>query len=437
MWRSAALVKACYGDNAKVLQLMLSPKPHLQSETCTLMLKAALEDGCEETQVLVLRALENARESLYNNESWKEVSGGRYLLQALRKGHQQTASLLIHLGDNVRKPGRDGQTALHIAASLGYESLVDQICEEGGEILAEDNSGDTALHIASKMGNDGVIRRLFINWFGKESKFAYIKAMHIAVTHSHSSTIELPLKYGKNGTDASDTDGFYNIALHEASGMGYNDLIQYMLDNGFRMQFFNSTDKTPLQLAASSGHTSTVQLLCQLGADISETGHVDYETPLKLAAENGHDETVQLLLARGARVSDTMGSPDTALLMATRNRHTTTVQLLLDHGASLSGFDKFFQTALHVAAKNGDEPTVKLLLQRGANVNANPAYDLATFSSIHQVTALQLAAQGGHLSTIMLLLDKGADKLHKNSEGKTALDIAARRGHVEAVRLLM
>ena len=59
--------------------------------------------------------------------------------------------------------------------------------------------------------------------------------------------------------------------------------------------------------AAGSGHTKTVELLLQFGADVNGNHIVIYENdaPLIAASEGGHTATVKLLLNRGADITET------------------------------------------------------------------------------------------------------------------------------------
>ena len=57
-----------------------------------------------------------------------------------------------------------------------------------------------------------------------------------------------------------------------------------------------------MQLAAMKGHTETVKLLLEQGAQIEGVGGYFKQTPLHYAAENGHTETVKLLLEQGAKI---------------------------------------------------------------------------------------------------------------------------------------
>jgi ankyrin repeat protein len=76
--------------------------------------------------------------------------------------------------------------------------------------------------------------------------------------------------------------------------------------------------------AAEKGHTETVALLLDRGANI----HARNSKALQWAAVNGHTETVALLLERGA---DIHAVNDWALQKAAKNRCTETVALLLKH----------------------------------------------------------------------------------------------------------
>jgi hypothetical protein len=76
--------------------------------------------------------------------------------------------------------------------------------------------------------------------------------------------------------------------------------------------------------AADKGHTETVALLLEKGADI----RADDDGALRWAADGGHTETVALLLNRGA---DIHADKDHALRWAALNGHTETVALLLKH----------------------------------------------------------------------------------------------------------
>ena len=57
--------------------------------------------------------------------------------------------------------------------------------------------------------------------------------------------------------------------------------------------------KTDLHMAAKNGHSETVELLIDNGANVNVKTTFGY-TPLHLAAKNGHPQTVQALIDKRA-----------------------------------------------------------------------------------------------------------------------------------------
>ncbi|KAA0173052.1 hypothetical protein FNF27_05402 [Cafeteria roenbergensis] len=96
----------------------------------------------------------------------------------------------------------------------------------------------------------------------------------------------------------------------------------------------------------------------------------DGATALVWAASEGHTDTVELLLDCGAdpEAKDRYGA--TALVRAAWRGHTDTVELLLDCGADPEAKDRYGRTAPVWAASEGHTDTVELLLDRGADLEA-------------------------------------------------------------------
>ena len=60
----------------------------------------------------------------------------------------EAAKLLAELGGNVNAADKDGQTALHYAASAGADPIVQILAEKGADLNAQDKAGETPLRIA-------------------------------------------------------------------------------------------------------------------------------------------------------------------------------------------------------------------------------------------------------------------------------------------------
>jgi len=131
---------------------------------------------------------------------------------------------------------------------------------------------------------------------------------------------------------------------------------------------------TPLQAAASVGHTAVVALLLSCPGEevdfVSYTGYVvSTMTPLQCAAQNGHLSCVQLLVSAGAvvdRGTRTYGLR--ALHFAAQYGRTEVVRFLLEQGAAVDGEPKV-RSPLYYAVQNGYLETARVLLEAGADIH--------------------------------------------------------------------
>ena len=229
--------------------------------------------------------------------------------------------------------------------------------------------------------------------------------------------------------------GRRDTALMYASKKGHTETVRLLLDHGANP---NSQDKygdTPLILAVAYGDmseesTDILRLLLDHGADVNVQDN-DGNTALMTAmTEERGAEIVKLLLDHGADPNVHEDGDTTPLIYATWIDNEIVRLLLVDHGADPNAQDADGKTALiHVCKGWGaDAEVVKLLFDHGADVNAqdNDGY-----------TALMNASHKGHTETVRFLLEHGADVNLKNKKGDTALIRASEEGHTEIVRLLL
>ena len=252
---------------------------------------------------------------------------------------------------------------------------------------------------------------------------------------------------------------YYKTPLQLAATAGHSECLTLLLEaradvNGSE-PFFNGT---ALHCAAARGHSKVVEILIQSGAEENRslcsgsgaTGaeglqfcekhfgdHFGVEgkftsfsgcTALHLAAANGHLDVVQLLLEASADKDKEADLGEKALHVAVANNQLAVVRLLLQHYSDKDKVAEGCATALPLASKRGHFDITCLLLERGKDPNKVTTSDKS---------ALHFAAQKGHFRLVQLLVEAGANKEQEDIVGHTALHLAAREGHKEVVQILL
>ncbi len=228
------------------------------------------------------------------------------------------------------------------------------------------------------------------------------------------------------------TESQYNDKLHQATGVGGEELLSLLISAGANVNAVDNYGYTPLYWAASWGQAERVRLLLSApGIDINKANK-DGWTPLYRAAQSGHTECVRHLLAvPGIDVNKADKYGDTPLHMAATRSHTECVRLLLAApGIDVNKADKHGKTPLYRAAQSGHTECVRLLLAApGIDVNKADKYG---------GTPLEIAIENGRTECVSLLQTApGIDANKADKDGNTPLHTAAFWGHTERVRLLL
>jgi len=73
------------------------------------------------------------------------------------KNALEAAKVAIDLGNDINAVGENGYTALHGAAYVGAESIIQYLVEKGARMDLKDNFGQTPLSIAQGIIGPGVV----------------------------------------------------------------------------------------------------------------------------------------------------------------------------------------------------------------------------------------------------------------------------------------
>lgn len=134
-----------------------------------------------------------------------------------------------------------------------------------------------------------------------------------------------------------------------ATIMGICEVVQFLLIQGFDVDFTDCFGRTSLHYAASKGFQNIVLLLINHNAKVNVLDN-DKNTPLHLACSNGQESCIKAMLFSSGEVELNIGNffGDTPLHLATKWGYFDIVKILLENGASVIVKNKRNQLALNL-----------------------------------------------------------------------------------------
>ena len=437
----------------------------------------------EETQFSFDQALQEASRlgnneavqfllDLIDNINFQNEEGRIALMLASKGGHEQVVQTLVSVGANPNIQDNNGYTALMLACDTNSYNIVNYLLQTGANPDIQRDNGDTAIIIACQNNHSDIVKLLlqfnadpFITTRNDDT------ALTISVHVNSIEIVDMLLDKQAENQKAS----LVVTALTTACRYGHSQLIinllvhllDYFTEDEFQLFVLNAegdeisiashisgstidvncilvNDITPLMIASSCGHTETVDVLLQAGANVHNTDSDGY-SPLVYAITGRKSlQVIEQLLKAGAQpnvfingqsIADKVreeGREDICKLLEQLNV-LNTIQKQKEEEQQLQQLQQLqFSGRLAIsiieAANKGNIEVVKLLLKENADVNIQDK---------NGVTALMLASLNGHTHVVELLLKENADVNIKNKQGMTALNLASLKGHTHVVELLL
>ena len=393
------------------------------------------------------------------NPEVRDNSRNSPLIVAAQQGHPDTVELLLKSGVAVDAKNDKGDTALHSTTrqkakdseeARKYKKIVELLLERKATVDARNEFGSTPLGLATWVGDIEIVKVLLKHGADPNAKDAKDRTPFItACRFGHADVVRLLLANGADvktlfmdhqqptlklafmaaGRGGSETDTA--VMLIEAAIKGDVEKLGELLKTGVNVNAHTKAGDTALTLAAGLGYKDVVAFLLDHGAKINQATASSQTTPLMWAAFNGKLEVVRALTEREARVDLENSQGFTALMLAAEGGHKGIVKLLHEKGAKLNAKNAEGNSALTLAVAAADKPAVNYLLEQGP--------ELETRTKDKGSTALLLAVEKGNLDIARLLLEKGADIHAKRTDDwkDSTLTLACSNGDEAMVKLLL
>lgn len=305
------------------------------------------------------------------------VDTGHTVLQlAVEQGHIHIVTHLLDIGAHVdAEPSwANARTPLQIAVENDHIDIATELLAREVDVNACRGSL-TPLRIAVESGNCAMVQLLLDNNAAletKETKESDLTLLQAAIVAGYTDVVKLLLVYGVNVNARASHTGWTGLQL--AALYGHFAIARLLLRNGAIVDSEPSRHThRALNAAIRNEHVQMVKLLIENNAEVnSKAVDVGSRTPLQMAAWTGHQEIVQLLLDSGADVN---GEPSvngrTALEEAVSRGRVNLVRLLLQHKADLNArpANRDGWPAFLMAIDTGFLGIVKLLLDTDADID--------------------------------------------------------------------
>lgn len=217
-------------------------------------------------------------------------------------------------------------------------------------------------------------------------------------------------------------------ALMYACERNSTNMVEYLLQEGSRVDHLSDLNRSPLFLTAINGNAATTKMLLDRGAD-PNTMTKSGQTPLFMAAWNGYPAVVKMLLEKDAEPN--IHAPNTnftPLYFAAKGGFVDMVESLVKSNATINVETSWGVTPLQASVIWKHLPVVKALLAAKANPNIADKDGLIT---IHK------ASHYGYKDILQELLKGGAMKDRQDKLGRTALHHAVLTEKVVSVNILL
>jgi ankyrin repeat protein len=471
--RKLAIHLASKFGHAEIVQMLLTRTQSLHKDCVSGSGKTPLMYAAQYNHLPVIRVLaEHSADVNFTNTKNEGLTALHY---AVMSGNKETVTELLNMDAHMCPSNiSNGMSPVHYAAFIGHVNILNLLYEYGGslELPVRDEGGNLPIHLAAMQGHEDIVR--WIQERQRLSLFAWNKLgytpLHLATINYRINVMKYIIDTAGIHVDMTTYDGFRHTALHLASSLGDDSVINCLIDREADVNKMSAENRyTPLHYATMKNFPKSIELLYQAGGNVhvrygNEGGiaggepllitavkykaydaagflmseklgvypdHKDKDgrTALHYAVEFGNVELTGSLVSKGANVNCQDKWKQTPLHYAVQKGDISLLKEILRVSPYLSVKDVYGMNAVHLAALHADVPSLQLLLK-------DKAYFYVHTSNAARDLPIHLAAYGGNINVVQWIVECGVRVDIPNGSGKTALDIAIERGNKELIHLL-
>jgi ankyrin repeat protein len=222
-----------------------------------------------------------------------------------------------------------------------------------------------AIELATWNMHAGIVECLLSNNPNFPSTFTFRCVLPLAV--ETGDVMVLKLLHRKCGPSFDNSLSDVGTCMHWAAGFGHVDVVKTLKrEIGVGTEAQNRFGQTPMHWAARYGYSLVIEVLCNLGANLScrdDQGSF----PVHYAAESGEVAALKMLISKGAYVKISNESKQTPLHFAVRSReqNVEVLGVLREAGADVRAEDEEKRTPFDWAVSYGNKAAIEFFEKEG------------------------------------------------------------------------